>query len=262
LLDFYASDHLVAIARRLVELLSARSWAIAAMRRQKNQSLAEFTTADIANFWLLYTVNTALPLIRHLFETRHGHPESLFTAMLTLAGALTTFSPGIHTRDLPVYDHEYLGECFTALDEKLRTLLDTVIPANFVSLPLKRVQTAIYAVSIDNDRYLANTRMYLAVNAEIPQADIASRVPQLVKVCSLNQIDHLVRQALPGVPITYVASPPSVIPLKLNYQYFSVSQTGPAWETVLRSHNLAVYVPADIPNPELELFILLPPQAS
>ncbi len=40
---------------------SARSSGISGMRRQKNQSLADFTAADIANFWLLYTINTAFP---------------------------------------------------------------------------------------------------------------------------------------------------------------------------------------------------------
>ena len=109
-----------AIARRLVEILSARSSAIAGLRRQKNQSLADFTAADIANFWLLYTVNTAFPAFRHLFETRGGHPEALYAAMLALAGALTTFSTTIHPRDLPTYDHDDLGACFTELDEKLR----------------------------------------------------------------------------------------------------------------------------------------------
>ena len=72
---FAASEYLVSIARRLVEILTARSSAISGMRRQKNQSLADFTAADIANFWLLYTVNTAFPVFRHLFETRRGHPE-------------------------------------------------------------------------------------------------------------------------------------------------------------------------------------------
>ncbi|HEY7388975.1 MAG TPA: type VI secretion system baseplate subunit TssK [Bryobacteraceae bacterium] len=257
-LDFYASPYLVTIARRLVEILSARSSAIAGMRRQKNQSLAEFTTADIANFWLLYTVNSALPLVRHLLETRHGHPERLFTAMLTLAGALTTFSVTTHTRDLPSYDHDQLGDCFAALDEKLRALLDTVIPANFVALPLKRVQNAIYAASIEDDKYFVNSRMYLAINAELPQADLVSRAPQLVKVCSLNEIDHLVRQALPGVTLTYVASPPAAIAVKVNYQYFGIGQGGVAWETIRRARNLAVYVPADLPNPQLELLIVLP----
>jgi type VI secretion system protein ImpJ len=258
LVDFAASDHLISIARRLVEILTARSSAISGLRRQKNQSLADFTAADIANFWLLYTVNTAFPVFRHLFETRRGHPEALFNAMLSLAGALSTFSTAIHPRDLPPYDHDNLGGCFGDLDEKLRTLLETVVPTNIVSLPLKLVQPAIYATALDNDKYLVNTRMYLAVSAETSQAEIVNKTPQLVKVCSAAHIDHLVRQALPGVPLTYVTAPPSAIPVKLNYQYFSLSQSGPAWEAVLRARNLAAYVPANLPNPHLELIILLP----
>ncbi len=258
LLNFNASDYLVSIARRLVEILSARSSSISGMRRQKNQSLADFTAADIANFWLLYTINTAFPTFRHLFETRGGHPEALYSAMLSLAGALTTFSSTIHPRDLPPYDHEDLGACFTELDEKLRLLLDTVVPSNFVSLPLKLVQPSIYATAIDNDKYLLNTKMYLAVNAEVSQAEIVSKTPPLVKVCSVNHIEHLVRNALPGVPLTYVAAPPGAIPIKLNYQYFSLSQAGVAWEAVQRARNLAAYVPGDLPNPQMELIILLP----
>jgi len=258
LLDFQASDYLSAIARRLVEILSARSSAIAGVRRQKNQSLADFTAADIANFWLLYSINTAFPAFRHLFETRGGHPEALYAAMLSLAGALTTFSTTIHPRDLPTYEHDDLGRCFTELDEKLRLLLETVVPTNFVSLPLKPVQPSIYATSLDNEKYLVNTKMYLAVNAETSKADIVGKAPYLVKVCSASHIEHLVRQALPGLPLTYVDSPPSVIPIKLNYQYFSVSQSGLCWEAIQRARNLAAYVPGELPNPQMELIILLP----
>lgn len=207
-LDIAASDYLVSIARRLVEILSARSTMLSGARRQKNQSLADFTTADIASFWLLYTINHHFPILRHLYETRAGHPEKLYQEMLSLAGALTTFSLKIHPRDLPVYDHDNLGPCFTDLDEKLRLLLETVVPSNFVSLPLKLVQPAIYAASIDQDKYLLNTKMYLAVNAEMNQGEVISKTPYLIKVCSANHIEHLVRQALPGVPLTHVATPP------------------------------------------------------
>jgi type VI secretion system protein ImpJ len=261
LLDFLTSDYLASIARRLVEILSARSSAISGVRRQKNQSLADFTASDIANFWLLYTVNSAFPEFRHLFETRGGHPETLYSAMLSLAGALTTFSNTIHPRDLPVYDHDNLGPCFTELDGKLRLLLETVVPANFVSLPLKLIQPSIYATSIDNDKYLVNTKMYLAMSAETSQAEIVQKAPQLVKVCSVNHVEHLVRQALPGLPLSYVASPPGAIPVKLSYQYFSLNQSGQAWEAIQRSRNFAAYVPSELPNPQLELIILLP-QAS
>jgi type VI secretion system protein ImpJ len=58
--------------------------------------------------------------------------------------------------------------------------------------------------------------------------------------------------------LTYLASPPSAIPIKLNYQYFSVNQSGVCWEAIQRARNLAAYVPADLPNPQLELIVLLP----
>lgn len=257
-LDIAASDYLVAITRRLLEILIAKSALLAGVRRQKNQSLADFTSADIANFWLLYTVNTHLPLLRHIFESRRGHPEALFSLMLSLAGALTTFSLKIAPRDLPVYDHEDLQTCFTDLDEKLRTLLETVVPSNFVALPLKLVKPFIYAAAVDQDKYFKDTKMYLAIAAEMSEAEIIHKTPQLVKVCSATHIEHLVRQALPGVTLTHIERPPSQMPIKLNFQYFSLNQSGLAWEAVLRSRNLAAYMPAEFPNPQAELIIVLP----
>lgn len=261
LLDIAASDYLMAVLRRLIEILAARSSMLAGMRRQKNQTLADFTSADIANFWLLYTINSHFPLLRHLFETRRGHPETLFAAMSSLAGALTTFSLKIQPRDLPVYDHEELGACFSDLDEKLRFLLETVVPANFVSLPLKLVEPSIYATALAEERYLAHTRMYLAIQADMNEADLITKAPLLIKVCSATHIEHLVRQALPGVKLLHTPQPPASIPIKLNYQYFALNQSGGAWEAICRARNFAAYVPADFPNPQLELIILLP-QAS
>ena len=258
LLDIGTSDYLVAILRRLVEILTAKSATLGGMRRQKNQSLADFTASDIANFWLLFTVNSYFPLLRHLFETRKGHPEGLFTVMAALAGTLTTFSQKYQPRDLPGYDHEELSACFTNLDEKLRELLETVVPSNFVSLPLKLVQPSIYATAIADDKYLKNTKMYLAINAEMKEPDLIKLAPRLVKVGSANQIETFIRQALPGVRIAHLASPPGAIPIKMNYQYFSLNQAGDEWDAVGRSRNLAAYVPADFPNPQLELLILLP----
>jgi type VI secretion system protein ImpJ len=258
LLDFHASEYLVTIARRLSEILFARSTQLAGTRRQKNQSLAEFSAADIADFWLLYTVNSYAPLINHLYEAGVRHPERLFEAMSALAGSLTTFSTTLHPRDIPSYDHDNLSLCFTNLDEKLRMLLETTVPTNCVSLPLKLVRPSIYATDLAEDKYLKSTQMYLAVSADVSQGDIIERTPSLVKVCSASHIDHLMTYALPGVELTHVPTPPNAIPVKLRYNYFSLSQTGPAWEAVRRARNFAAYVPGELPNPQMELLILLP----
>jgi type VI secretion system protein ImpJ len=256
MLNVTGNELLSGILRGLIEVLVARSSQLAGARRQRNQSLADFSASDVANFWLLYTMNAHLPGLRHLHEANHVHPESLFLQMLSLAGALTTFSHKIGPRDLPKYEHEDQGKCFMALDAIITELLDTVVPSNFVALPLKQLRDSIYATAIDKDQYFENSRFYLAISADMPEAELIRRTPSLTKACSATHIEQLIRQALPGLALMHVPVPPRAIPVKLRYQYFSIDRTGPVWDAVLRSRNFGVYVPGEIPNPDMELIIL------
>ncbi len=256
-LDIHASTVLTGIAKGLVELLVARSSQLAGARRQRNDSLADFSAADVANFWLLYTMNTEVPGFRHMLDAERVHPEMLFRAMLRLAGSLMTFSSKYDLRDLPRYDHEAPGQVFGLLDALLRELLETVVPSNFIALPLKPVRPSIYATAIDKDQYFQNSRMYLAVTADIKEPDLIQRFPQLAKVSSATHIENYIRQALPGVRMLHVAVPPRSIPVKLHYQYFSLEQAGEVWEALVRARNFAVYVSDEVVNPQMELIILL-----
>lgn len=256
MLNLKSSELLEGILRGEIETLVARSSQLAGSRRQRNQSLADFSASDIANFWLLYTINSHLPVLRHMLDAAQVHPESLFLEMLALAGALTTFSSKIEPRDLAKYEHERLGPCFLALDTTIMELLDTVVPSNFVSLPLKPLRDSIYATSIDKDQYFENSRPYLAISSDMREADLISRIPALAKACSATHIEQLIRQALPGLKLTHVPVPPRAIPVKLRYQYFSIDRSGPVWEAVTRARNFAVYAPGEIPNPDMELIFL------
>jgi len=104
--------------------------------------------------------------------------------------------------------------------------------------------------------------LYLAIQAEMNEGELIQKVPHLVKVCSASHIEHLVRQALPGVTLTHVMSPPTTIPIKLNHQYFSLNQDGLAWEAIGRARNIAAYIPGDFESPVAELIVLLPEQAT
>ena len=258
LLDLAADGYMLAIARRLVEVLSAKSASLSGARRQRNQGLADFGVSDVANFWLLYTVNSHLPRMRHLFETRRGHPAEFFAAMLELAGSLTTFSTTIQPRDLPTYDHARLGDCFTRLDEQVRELLETVVPASHVSLPLQETEPFIFATAIEQDRYLSAPAIYLAVSAAVRPDELNRNAPRLIKISSGGQVQRLIRQALPGVPLRPLSAPPSALPVKLDYQYFALDKVGADWDAIARERNLAVYVPSEFPNARLELILMLP----
>jgi len=258
LLEVRANDYLRGLVNGILEILSAKSTQLAGGRRQKNQSLADFTASDIANFWLLYTVNSHIPVLSHLLQGQRCHPEELFSELTALGASLTTFSNTVRPRDLPLYDHLNLSKVFADLEEKLRLLLESVVPTNVVSLPLKQVKNTIYATAIDQDKYLANTRMYLAFSADSSEESIIRKVPQLAKACSASQIEQLINMALPGITLSHVTVPPSAIPVKMKYQYFSLNQAGPAWEAVIRSRNFAAHVPGELLNPQMELIILLP----
>jgi type VI secretion system protein ImpJ len=253
-----ASEYLISLLRRLVEILSARSAALAGTRRQRNQGLADFGVSDVANFWLLYTVNSHLPGLRHALESRRHHPADLFGALLGLAGALSTFSTSLHPRMLPSYDHGRLGECFGRLDAQIRELLETVVPASHVTLPLRQTEPSVYATAIEQDRYLTAPALYLAVSARTSADELQRNAPRLMKVTSASQVQKLIRQALPGVPLRPLAAPPSTLPVKLDYQYFALDKSGPEWDAISRERNLSVYVPSDFPDPKLELLVLLP----
>jgi type VI secretion system protein ImpJ len=256
-MDIHASPVLTGIAKGLVELLVARSSQLAGARRQRNDSLADFSAADVANFWLLYTMNTEVPGFRHALDAERVHPEVLFRTMLRLAGSLMTFSSRYDLRDLPRYDHESPGQVFGLLDSLLRELLETVVPSNFIALPLKMVRPSVYATAIDKDAYFQNSRMYLAVTADNREPELIQRFPGLAKVASATHIENYIRQAVPGLRMMHVPAPPRAIPVKLHYQYFSLEQSGEGWDALVRARNLAVYAPDEIVNPQMELIILL-----
>ncbi len=255
ILSVGTSPVLANLVHRIVERVAAKSAALAGMRRQRNQGLADFSVTDIASFWLLYTLNTHLPRLRHLHEVRTGHPQELWEALLALTGALTTFAPTTHR--MPTYDHVRLGECFGALEVILLELLETVVPETAVSLPLRQVRPAVQAVAVEQESWLVAPQWFLAVSAPIRQSDLAGKVLHACKVGSADVVDTLIRQALPGLELTHVPQPPPSVPVKLDFMYFAISRAGGAWEAVGRARNLAVYVPADLPDARFELVVVL-----
>lgn len=260
LLDFAASDHLVGILRRIDSILVGKSTGLGYLRRERSTGLAGFGAADIPNFWLLYTVNSHLPEIRHLLESGPHHPREVFAVLLSLAGALTTFSAHIHPGELPSYQHEDLSSSFGALDEVLIDLLETVIATHAVSIQLKSLEPSVFGAEVEEDRYLKAVQAFLAIRAEVDEAELVEKAPGRIKVASRDDIQRLFHQSTSGVPLSFVSEPPRALPVKLAYRYFRLETSDPLWQNVLRSRSVAVWVASEIRNPEMELVLILPPE--
>jgi type VI secretion system protein ImpJ len=256
-LNLGSSTYLNMMLRRQIEILAAKSMTLSGPRRQRGKITAEFSPSETANFWLLHTVNSYLPELKHIWKVRKGHPEAAYLAMLRLAGALSTFSLEARPENLPDYDHNDLGRCFTLLDQNIRDLMETVIPSKFVSVPLSVKDRFIWSGTVTEDQYFRDSQFYLAVSAKMGLDDVIRKVPQLVKISSTDDIQHLVRNALPGLPLRHVPVPPPAIPIKLDNQYFALNQGGELWNAMMLSRQIAVHAPGEIVEPKMELLIVL-----
>jgi len=51
--------------------------------------------------------------------------------------------------------------------------------------------------------------------------------------------------------------PPAAIAAKVDSQYFVITRSGPCWEHVMQTSRVGVYVPGELPSPEVELIVML-----
>jgi type VI secretion system protein ImpJ len=255
-LQITASEQLMLMVRRLIEILEAKSSTLARTSGGRG-GLAEFSTRDLANFWLMHAVNSGLAALRHLWISKRGHPEQLFLEMARLGGALCTFALESHPRMLPVYDHKNLGDCFEKLDEHIRTHLETIVPTNCVSIPLTKMADYFYEGEITDTRVLGRARWVMGVRARVGEAELIERAPQLVKICSAKFVGELVRRAMAGLTMTHLAAVPPAIPAEVETQYFGVSRDGPFWDHIVQTRRVGIYVPGELTDAELELLVIL-----
>ncbi len=258
ILKITASMWVTNMLRQVVEILITKSGSLGEQRRHSNASLADFTTSEVAVFWLLNTINASIPAMAHYFRSPLIHPEKLYLEMAALVGKLMTFSIEMHPKDIVKYDHDDLYFTFSTLSAQLRELLETVIPSRCVPIPLEKTRDTLYVGRIDDERLLKEASFYLAVRAQLPEAKLIEGVPRVVKVASRDVIDSVIGSALPGVVLTLASPPPAPIPARVGFKYFHLDSIGPYWNGIAGSKVISVYVPNDIPDEKLELYAVKP----
>lgn len=256
-LDILASEKLMTMTRHLIEDLEERSAALSRTGQKGAKFTAGLSARDVASFWYLHTINSTLAPLRHLYSVKRGHPEQLFVELSRFAGALCTFKADSHPRTIPLYDHRNLEKCFHELREHIRIHLGTIFPENCVSVPLKPAAKYLYEGEIKDQRCLDRARWIFSIHAEMGEVELISRTPQLVKICSSQFITELVKRALPGLALTHLETPPAALSPKVANQYFAINRSGPCWESIVKTRRVGIYVPGELPQPELELLILL-----
>jgi type VI secretion system protein ImpJ len=256
LLQVGASPALMGLMRRLLGILDAKSDGLVAQRRNARSATGEYASQEIASFWLAHSVNTGVAALRHHLEIQRSRPEDVFRELVRLGGALCTFALDSHPRQLPLYDHDQLSQCFAALEKHIRAHLDLLVPSNCINVLLERPYPLLRTATISDQRCFGPSQWIIGVRAEAKQGALAREVPQLIKVCSAKHIARLVKEGLPGLTVEHVAAPPSAIARRTDTQYFRIVRQGPCWDSI-EDGNVAIFAPAALNDAEFELFIVL-----
>jgi len=254
---FGASPVLLEMTRRLIEILTQKNRVFAGSAPGFDRQSSGMSAQQTASFWFLHAVNSASATLRHLYLSKQGHPEELYVEMLRLGGALCTFSLHSSPAGLPVYDHLDLQACFEGLDLHIREHLELVVPTNCVSIKLQQTDRYFWEADLADTRIFAAARWFLSLASNMGEGELITGAPALVKICSAKFVPELVKRALPGLRLTHVQTPPSALSPRITNQYFSLARSGPCWDHLADTRRLGIYVPGEIPNPELELLVLL-----
>ncbi len=256
-----SSPFLLSGLQRLLAGIAARQRELAADRNQRQAGSVEFHASDSRKFWLLHTLNGAIPALSHAIESGRPHPEELFVALSSLAGQLCTFAPDADPLSLPKFNYLELGSVFEELFARVLSLLSGGIEQAYVEIPLEHRQDGMFIGKVTDPKLFAN-EFFLAVQSKLSEALVRERVPALLKMASWNQIYEVVKQAKHGVRLEIEWSPSGALPLRPGQCFFRVRREGTFWEDISKTSSLALYLPvdADWAGTTLSLYAINPAQ--
>jgi type VI secretion system protein ImpJ len=239
-----AAPFLTSGLRRVLGAMTTRQRELAATRKQRNAGNIEFHFADARRFWLLHTLNGAIPLLAHLLNTEKAHPEEVYIALTGLIGQLCTFAPEVDPASLPRFGYNELGEIFEQLFARVLSLLSLDSVPTYVEIPLERRQDGMFVGKIPEPRLL-NYEFFMAVKSTVAEQIVRERVPQILKIAAWNHIYEVVKQARHGVRVEVDFNPSNSLPVKPGLCFFRLRREGQFWDEVAKSSTLALYLPVD-----------------
>jgi type VI secretion system protein ImpJ len=252
-----ACESLVLILHRLVQAIDEKILSTCSMRLSSARFELGTSALDVANYWFLHTLCSALPALRHHLQDRRSHPEEVYRDLARLTGALSTFSLEATRDEIPQYQHRDLTSTFREMDVLIRRYLEIVAPTNSVNLQFRKSDSYIFSADVNDERCLRRSRWVFGLRSPLTDSAILRQVPKLVKVCSAEGVAKLVQRALPGLELMHLPVPPAALHAQADMHYFSISLSGACWQHILQTKQVGVYLPGDLGDATFEITIIM-----
>ena len=254
-----SSAFLMGGIRRLLSVMVSKQRQLAGDRRQRDGATIEFNAADVSRFLQLSAINGAIPLLSYAATNGEISPTQLYLSLIQVVGQLATFSTEVEPWKLPIFAHTDLRGTFEELFARVTALLRT-IRETYLAVALELNQS-VYLARLDDDRLTKATHFVLAVRSEVPEDQLAQRLPGLCKIASQSQLPQVLRAAAtPGVPIQVTHRPPIEIPVRAGVTYFQLNLQNDYWRGIVQDKVAAIYLPPPFDPAHVKLELLAVPR--
>jgi type VI secretion system protein ImpJ len=252
-----ASESLVLLLHRLAQAIDEKIASTRNIRLGSGRFELGTSALDVANYWFLHALCSALPALRHHLQDRRSHPEEVYRDLARLAGALSTFALESTQDEIPPYRHLDLTSTFRELDALIHRYLEIVAPSNSITLQFRKADNYIYAAEVKDERCLRRSRWILGIRSSLTDSVLLRQTPKLIKVCSAEGVAKLVQRALPGLELMHLPVPPAALHAQADMHYFSISLSGACWQHILQTKQVGVYLPGDLGDATFDLTIIM-----
>lgn len=238
-----ASPIIMSELRNLLRLIVAKQRQLATRRRHRDESALEFGASDVTLFLELHALNGVIPFLAHVIEASNMHPHDLYLMLSRLGGQLCTFSAEADPAIMPPFQFINLRVTFEELFRRLMELMRSVALEQCITVPLELGSDGLYRAKLEDERIERSGQFLLMVRSDLPEQVVVDQLPKLSKLGSWSEIGGLIRATTPGVPLQITYRPPPEVPIRPGASYFSLANQDGGWRTVLREHNVALYLP-------------------
>jgi type VI secretion system protein ImpJ len=252
-LDCAAALPLAGFITELAGMLNQRAEALAARLAQPGAR----GVAEITDFLMLQTLNSAQPLLLHWANGAGVHPETLYAALVQMAGEFATFTDASRRpSQYPAYRHDDLQRSFAPVIADLRRSLSAVIDQAAVAIPLQERRYGVRVGPITDRGILRASQFVLIVHADMPGENLRRLFPSQVKIGAVEQIRELVNVAVPGIAVRPLPTAPRQIPFHAGAAYFELDRGSPHWQQMQSSGGFGIHVSGEFPNLRMELWAI------
>lgn len=258
LLMISGSSWLLAYLQRITSLLISRIDSLSARRRARGENQVDFSVSDSTLFWFLHGLNSIYPELAHLEQHPDQHPEILYKLLSRLLGMLYTFRINESVADIDQYDHQDLYGTFSRLENKIRSLLDEVIPSPVIEINLEHFKATQWRGQIFDGRIDGSAQFYLSAHSEtVSFVELQKQLPLVSKIGAPADVERVINTAVLGVPLQLLNQTPPGLPFRMDNVYFKLDQHHSAFQNMLKAQACSIYVPASVSNLHLSLYAVV-----